>query len=148
MTKTSPPHRGNRRRGIAANRTQFGTYVEDQTCRWLSERGVAILKRNFRCRSGEIDIIGRHDDFLVFFEVRFRRNNRYGGAAASVDCRKQLKLAKAAQFFLLGHRNLQNAACRFDVVAVSDKNAQTGSERLEFDWHRAAFTLDDISHAF
>ncbi|MBB3047089.1 putative endonuclease [Litorivivens lipolytica] len=137
-----------RRKATAANRTQFGNFVEEQTCRWLTQQGVHILERNFRCRSGEIDIIGRHRGFLVFIEVRFRRSNRYGGAAASVDARKQLKLAKAAQFFLLRHRALQNAACRFDVIAVSGKNVQPGSDQLEFDWHRAAFSLDDISHAF
>ncbi len=130
-------------RARKTNQTQFGNYVEEQTCRWLSARDVTILKRNFRCRAGEIDIIGRHQGSIAFIEVRFRRSNQYGGAAASVDARKQQKLIRAAQFYISSRCAAHNAACRFDVVAVTDNNGE-----LDFDWHQAAFSLDDMTHAF
>ena len=60
--------------------------------------GLSVLDRNMRCRHGEIDLILRDRDVLVFAEVRYRDTARFGGAVASVDPRKQAKLIATAQF--------------------------------------------------
>lgn len=88
--------------------------------------------RNVRFRGGEIDLVMTDGVELVFVEVRSRASTRFGGAAASVDRRKQQRLALAARLFLMGrfgHRPWP--ACRFDVVAIE-------GERV--DWIRSAFT--------
>src|SRR3546814_4619603 len=77
-------------------------------------------------------------DTLVFVEVRFRRNARFGGGVASVDARKRRKLVTAARAFLHMHRGLADATCRFDVIDASgDPAAPT------FDWLRDACRADD-----
>jgi putative endonuclease len=116
---------------------QMGHEIESQVSAYLQKQGFQLLHRNFRCRLGEIDLIGLHQNQLLFVEVRFRRNATYGSAAASVDFRKQQKLIKTARFFLLRYPNMANCACRFDVVAVtlSDK----ADHQLEIDWIQNAF---------
>jgi len=78
-----------------------------------------LLTKNWRCRSGELDLIMRDKDTVVFVEVRYRRSNRFGGAAQSVDSHKQRKLARSAQQFLQQHSLLNSSPCRFDVIAMS-----------------------------
>ncbi len=114
-----------------------GKNIESQVWTYLQQQGFQLLHRNFRCRLGEIDLIGLHQNQLLFIEVRFRRNAVYGGAAASVDFRKQRKLLKTAQFFFLRYPKLANYACRFDVVAVTLKNS--ANAKLEIDWIQNAF---------
>jgi putative endonuclease len=77
-------------------------------------------------------------DILVFVEVRYRRDARFGGGAASVDAGKRRKLVKAAQAFLAAHRRFADAPCRFDVVDASGDPASPA-----FDWLRDAFRADD-----
>ena len=105
----------------------------------MIERGLAVLARNVRYPFGEIDLIARDAATLVFVEVRFRRNTRFGGAAVSVDAGKRRKIARAAQAWLSSHRQYSAAPCRFDVVAVSPAGDELGCE-----WIRSAFTLDDL----
>jgi putative endonuclease len=92
---------------------------------------VQILLRNWRFRLGELDIVGRDGDALVIVEVRKRSSNRFGGAAASVDARKQNKLRRAAALLLQQRKELAGLRVRFDVVAISP----TGIE-----WIKHAFT--------
>ena len=112
----TPPH-------LAAGRD-----AEDRACTHLRKRGLLELERNFRCRSGEIDLIMRDGPTLVFVEVRFRRSGRFGGSAETVDVRKQARLINAAQTYL--QRKRITAACRFDVVAITGSDLQ---------WIRNAF---------
>lgn len=86
---------------------------------WLTERGLQLVETNYSCRSGEIDLIMLDGSTLVFVEVRYRQNARYGSAAESVGQVKQSRLIKAAQFYLLMHEQYAQAALRFDVVALS-----------------------------
>jgi putative endonuclease len=104
----------------------------ERTARAMLERaGLVWLASNVRCKVGEIDLVMRDRDALVFVEVRRRRSSRFGGAAASVDARKQLRLQRAAQFFLQRRYGARDwPACRFDVVAIE-------GERSE--WIRSAF---------
>ena len=95
-----------------------GSDAELAARRLLEEAGLAYVAANVRYKAGEIDLVMRDDAALVFVEVRSRGSARFGGAAASVDHRKRLRLQRAANLFLLenfGQR--QWPACRFDVIA-------------------------------
>jgi putative endonuclease len=90
-----------------------------------------VLARNARYRVGELDLVVRERDQVVFVEVRLRAGERFGGALASVDIFKQKRLARAAQRWLAEHHGERWPACRFDVVTVD------GDGRIE--WLRDAF---------
>lgn len=100
--------------GRAARRT--GDAKEGLARRFLEGQGLTQVAQNVRCRHGEIDLVMRDDQVLVFVEVRYRRSERFGGAAASVDRRKQGRLIAAAGYFL--QRYPTDLPCRFDVVAI------------------------------
>lgn len=85
--------------------------------KYLRQRGLKPRTRNYRCKAGEIDLIMAEGETLVFVEVRLRRNARFAGAAESVDGRKQQKLIRAAQHYLLRHGLTDQVVCRFDIIA-------------------------------
>ncbi len=93
-----------------------GQRGEDQALAFLLAQGMTLVARNFRCKMGEIDLIMRQRQTLVFVEVRMRAPGRFGGAADSVTGVKQHKLLLAAQLYL--QRFATPPACRFDVVAI------------------------------
>ena len=99
-----------------ARTQQQGMEAEISAHNHLVQKGLQAVDRNHRCRGGEIDLVMRDKDTLVFVEVRLRRNNAYGGALASVDRRKQNRLAIAAQHYLQKHA--WSGPCRFDVVGI------------------------------
>lgn len=94
-----------------------GRQAEDLACRYLEAQGLRLLERNYRCAAGELDLVMRDGRNLVFVEVRYRRHNRFGTPAESVDRRKQAKLTAAALHYLQAKGSKQ--AARFDVIAVS-----------------------------
>lgn len=112
----------------------LGQKAEDSACRYLQSQGLKLLERNYRCPHGEIDIIMRHGDSLVFVEVRYRRSTHFGTGAETVDSRKQAKLAATAQYYLLQHRRAARRPSRFDVVSVSQDTAGG-----DIDWIQNAF---------
>lgn len=93
-----------------------GQSGEDQALAFLLEQGLSLVTRNFRCKMGEIDLIMRQRQTLVFVEVRKRAPGRYGSAADSITHAKQHKLLLAAQLYL--QRFASPPACRFDVIAI------------------------------
>ncbi|MFL1454400.1 YraN family protein [Marinobacter sp. GN3S48] len=96
----------------------IGTHTEAVAARYLQSRGVTILERNVFSRGGEIDLIGRDGESLVFFEVRYRGHGSFSGGAESVTREKQRRLVKAASYYL--HRNgLWNVPSRIDVIAIA-----------------------------
>ena len=111
-----------------------GLRAENLAALWLEEQGLQVLDRNLLCRAGEIDLVARDGETLVFIEVRFRGSSSHGGAAASVNRRKQQRLLRAARYFLPSlttlHFGGREPPCRFDVVCRQDG-------RLE--WIRHAF---------
>ncbi|MCB0246417.1 MAG: YraN family protein [Anaerolineae bacterium] len=115
----------------------LGDDYEQRAARWLQQRGLRILARNFRGKTGEIDLIARDQTHLVFCEVRARSNRYYNSAAGSVDHRKQQRLLRTAQLFLQRHPGLANLPCRFDVIAFEPR--QSGSD-LAIRWIPGAFT--------
>ncbi|MEL0658232.1 YraN family protein [Psychromonas arctica] len=100
----------------------IGVQYEQQALAFLKAQGLLLVCQNFYCRYGEIDLIMSDNDTLVFIEVRYRKNQDYGGATASVTLQKQKKLIKTAKHYL---SQLDNEPyCRFDVVAINEKTTQ------------------------
>lgn len=108
-------------------RQSLGILGEDLACDELRRRGYAILARRYRTRAGEIDIVARDGETLVFVEVKARNGCEFGGAAAAVTGWKQRRVAQMALDYLARRRAL-DAPCRFDVVAIDFKD---GKNRIE-----------------
>ncbi len=98
-------------------RQVLGRDGESAACAALVDRGYVILARRFRTPRGEIDIVARDADTIVFVEVKTRRSGAYGGGAEAVTWRKQRTIVRVAEAFLARGR-LEHLPCRFDVVAV------------------------------
>jgi putative endonuclease len=111
-----------------------GTHWEDAALAHLQHQGMKLVERNFICRVGEIDLILRDRDQLVFAEVRYRGDAKHGDGTLSVGAAKRAKLVRAASAYLQAHAQFSHLACRFDVVGCSGTLTQP-----EFEWTRAAF---------
>ena len=97
-----------------------GAWFEDQACRLLLRRGLRLKTRNYRCRYGEIDLVMREQEILVFVEVRARTHDTFGGAAASIDAAKCRRLQRSAADYL--QRNFSAPPpYRFDAVVFDGK---------------------------
>lgn len=92
-----------------------GQQAEALAAAHLQRHGLELLERNYRCRHGEIDLIMRDGEELVFIEVRLRSSTTFGGASASITTAKQHKIARTAEHYLLQHGS---APCRFDAVLL------------------------------
>ena len=103
------------------NRTT-GTEYEQRAAAYLEQSGYEILMRNYRCRSGEIDLIARDGIWLVFTEVKYRRDAAKGLPEEAVDSRKQRRIYRAAQAFLQQYHVPPETPCRFDVVAIEGES--------------------------
>ena len=110
---------------------QRGNNTEQLACEHLQANGLLLVQQNYRIRSGEIDLIMRDGQLLVFVEVRYRKTQRYGGALQSIDPRKQARIIRTAQHYL--QYRAPNAQVRFDVVAVEGDNG--------INWIKNAFDL-------
>lgn len=110
-----------------------GQRAEDEALTYLNGQGLRLLERNYRCRQGEIDLVMEEGNRLVFVEVRYRADPRYGSALESVDGRKRARLIAAANHYLSAHR--LDRPSRFDVVGMSP----TGGT-LTLQWIRDAFS--------
>ncbi len=98
---------------------QKGWLAEELACDYLTARGFRLIERNYRLKCGEIDLIMRNQTTLIFVEVRYRRTDYFGGAAASITWRKQRRLIHAAQYFSLRSPLAEMLQSRFDVVTLS-----------------------------
>jgi len=94
-----------------------GKNSENIACHYLEQHGLILIDRNFSCRRGEIDLIMRDKDTIVFVEVRYRRHDQFGSAAESVNIQKQKRLILTAKYYL--QQTLTPLNTRFDVVAIS-----------------------------
>jgi putative endonuclease len=109
---------------------EAGARAEDLCAELLRKSGLRVLARNWRCRHGEIDLVAEEGRTLVFAEVRYRRDPRFGGAAESVTAAKQARLIAAARLYLMRR---PEADCRFDVLLLD--SLESGRIR----WIRNAF---------
>ncbi|WP_078085702.1 YraN family protein [Microbulbifer mangrovi] len=114
--------------------TSIGNHMEAVAERHITGAGLRVVERNFRGRFGEIDLIARDGNTLVFVEVRYRRNRNFGGAGVSVDFRKQRKLLATANGYLQ-YRKI-DCPCRFDVITIERGER---NESLNIDWIQNAF---------
>ncbi len=95
-----------------------GRQGEDRACRYLVEHGYDILARNFRIRSGEIDIIAQKDGYIVFVEVKSLPHGDIDTLSSELGIRKQQKIIKTAKYYLQNHRQYNYQYIRFDVLAL------------------------------
>ena len=95
----------------------MGIAGEDLACEELEKRGYEILARRYRVAAGEIDVVARDGETLVFVEVKARTSHEFGSAAEAVTSGKQRKLVRLATGYLAEHK-LHDCPCRFDVVAI------------------------------
>ena len=93
-----------------------GAQAEKLAAQYLQRQGLTLVESNYRCRMGEIDLILRDGETLVFAEVRQRSSNDFGGAAASINGRKQMKLILTAEHYLTSLSRMP--PCRFDAVLL------------------------------
>lgn len=100
---------------------ETGTKAEDLACEHLKKRRIEILSRNFRSRFGEIDIIAKEKNCILFVEVKFRKSNTHGEPFESVTHLKQRKIIQTAQYYLMQHDNFTDFDYRFDVISIHDK---------------------------
>ncbi|HKE48481.1 MAG TPA: YraN family protein [Rhodanobacteraceae bacterium] len=109
-----------------------GARYEALALEHLERAGLALIARNYACRYGEIDLVMRERDTVVFVEVRHRSAGGFGDGIDSVTAAKRAKLVRAASVFLADHPRLAALACRFDVLAIGD-------DATAPDWRRNAF---------
>ena len=102
---------------LEMNQRELGKWGEGKAKEYLMGKGYRILQENYKCKSGEIDLIGSHGGYLVFIEVKTRRSTSYGLPVEAVDHRKQQKYIKTALNYIKEKRML-NTNYRFDIVEV------------------------------
>lgn len=124
-TRAAPPGSPTQRKGMR---------FEDEALAYLRGEGLRLVERNFRCRAGEIDLICRDGDTLVFVEVRFRKDAGHGGPLASITWRKRRRLIRAALYYLHRHKLDWKVPCRFDVIGMGWEE-----NRLAVEWIKNAF---------
>ena len=106
-----------------------GQQAEEAAYDYLSLQGLSLLARNYTARCGEIDLIMLDNEVLVFIEVRYRKNRQYGGAAGSVNMKKQQRIRNTAAVYL--QQSGADYPARFDVCAIDGK--------MHINWIKQAF---------
>jgi putative endonuclease len=112
-----------------------GQVWELRAARYLSEHGVRVIAQRYRCRLGEIDLIGDDGRDLVFVEVRARARGSRGSALESIGRTKQVRIIRATRYFLMHHPHAQSRTLRFDIVAFD--SIDTADPKIT--WVRNAF---------
>lgn len=106
---------------MTKERLKLGKEGEEIAFRKIKKLGYKCLERNYRCPLGEIDLIAKHKESLVFIEIKTRKGRDIGYAKEAVDMRKKRQISKAALFYMK-EKNCCDIKSRFDVVAVSINN--------------------------
>ena len=103
---------------------------EEKAAAFLKERGFFLLDMNYRCRQGEVDLIGIHDGCLVFVEVKYRKDKRSGAPEEAVGPAKQMKICRVSDYYRLSKPAEAARQIRYDVVAICGEDVR---------WYRDAF---------
>lgn len=106
------------------DRRKRGTEWEQAASAYLKRQGMEIVEKNFRSRQGEIDLIGYHQGYLVFVEVKYRSTDVKGCALEAVDSRKQRRICRTADYYRYTHGIGSDTSVRYDVVAVQEGRIQ------------------------
>ena len=101
------------------NNRRTGSSFEQKAADYLIENGYRILEKNYRIRTGEIDLIAESEREIVFCEVKYRRSAPAAAALSAVDLRKQRKIIRTAQYYLMKHPAYSSRSIRFDVIGIT-----------------------------
>ena len=101
-----------------ANNRKLGSDKEIKAAEYLRQNNIEILVMNFRSKQGEIDIIGKDGEYLVFIEVKYRSSTAYGYPEEAVNIKKQRTIRSVAQYFMLTHNIPMDTPVRFDVISI------------------------------
>ncbi len=117
---------------------KIGNQAEKIALKFLSERGLNLIEQNYLTKLGEIDIImlDKVEQVLVFVEVRYRQNNKFGSATDSVNSTKQTKLINTAKLYLQTHDEYDDFICRFDIIGL-----EYGLKNPKITWIKDAFEV-------
>ena len=113
------------------NKRQVGTEKEKLAGAYLEKNGYEIIEYNFRCRQGEIDIIAKDGEYIVFCEVKYRSGTKSGTPFDAVDYKKQMKISRCALFYITKQK-LADIPCRFDVVSVTDSEIKVLKNAFDY----------------
>lgn len=100
------------------NKRRLGATAEQAVRTYLEQHGIAVLKMNYRCRQGEVDVIAKDGDYYIFIEVKYRNSVRYGMPQDAVDMKKQHRISRTALYYLYSHGLGEDTPVRFDVAAI------------------------------
>jgi putative endonuclease len=104
------------------NKRSVGSQFEKIAVQYLSEQGYEIIEQNFQCRTGEIDIIAKESEYLVFVEVKYRTDSAKGLPQEAVDYRKIQKISRTARYYMIKEKISMETPCRFDVVTILNQD--------------------------
>lgn len=136
MSKESGNHKNQEQKKNTDNRRRRGSLGEELAASFLAQHGVRILARNFRSgRSGEIDLVAREGDVLLFIEVKMRRNAASGAPEEAITYAKQRTICRTADYYRCRYRIPEETPIRFDAVAIRVQSDHTAHIR----WIRNAF---------
>lgn len=113
------------------NTREIGSVFEKQAGEYLKTKGYIIIEYNFRCKTGEIDIIALDGETLVFCEVKYRSDNRKGTPFEAVTISKQKKISRTALYYITKHQ-ITNMPCRFDVVGITRDKIELIKNAFEY----------------
>jgi putative endonuclease len=113
-----------------------GLHYENQARSYLAQHGLVLLKQNYHCRFGEIDLIMLQQEVVCFIEVKFRNSMRFGGAVSSISAQKQKKIVKTALFFIAQNEKLKHHSIRFDALLIQQR---PDSKSTDINWIQNAF---------
>ena len=117
------------------NRRRTGEQYEQLAAEYLIKNGLKIIEHNFRTRNGEIDLIARDGDYLVFIEVKYRKGSGSGSGADAVNARKQRIICRISDYYRTRFAYRESTPVRFDVVEC----AGAGQGEIRVRWYRDAF---------
>jgi len=118
-----------------------GQLAEQLALAYLQQQGLTRLEENFSCKYGEIDLIMRDNEFIVFIEVRYRKKTQFGHPLETISSAKQKKIIKTIEYFLLRNPKFNQLACRIDALAIhSETHAQNQADKEQIDWVKNAIS--------
>lgn len=112
------------------NNREIGARYEQIAGKYLQERGLKILEYNFHCSKGEIDIVAKDKETLVFVEVKYRRTLGSGSPLEAVNRKKQMVISKCAKYYMMYHCRYE-MACRFDVIGILGEDSNYKITHIE-----------------
>ena len=116
------------------SRTKTGRAGEDLALQYLKKQSLTLVRRNFRSRFGEIDLIMRDKNTIIFIEVRSRKNNFFLDPIETIDYSKRNKIIKTSQIFMQNTSSSNQFDWRFDVVTLTGRG-----HNMKIEWIKAAF---------